>query len=73
MIVNVYIVMRPGGDRPYVSTFLAPSLIKEPGTQVFLAEVDVPGFKQVDGIIRVAGAELPQAGAIPLSADQKNV
>lgn len=69
MIVNVYILMVPGGDRPYVSTTLpSEALQRTPGTKLFLAPVELPGFDRgVDGVVQVKAAELP------LSIEEKHV
>jgi hypothetical protein len=55
MIVNVYILMQPGADRPYVSTTPPhKELAEKPGTKLWRAEIEVPGFDRVDGVLAVS-------------------
>jgi hypothetical protein len=64
MIVNVYILMQPGADRPYVSTHPPSEEFQqaEPGMKLFVALVDLPGFDKVDGVVQATAVELPLSG-----------
>lgn len=60
MIVNIYITMIPGADRPYVGTVPpAPSFTERAaGTKVFRAEVELADYDKVDGVISSVPAKL---------------
>jgi hypothetical protein len=51
MIVSVYLVAQPGADRIYVSTSPPLTLRREPGTRVFRADIELPEYGFVDGVI----------------------
>jgi hypothetical protein len=54
MLVNVWLVAQDGADRIYVSTSPPPQeLEKLKPTKVFRAEVEIPGYDKVDGVIRL--------------------
>jgi len=51
MIVPVFLVAQPGADRIYVSTSPPLTLERKPGTRVFRADVELPEYGFVDGVI----------------------
>lgn len=48
MVVNVFIVIAPNGDRPYVSSHLPETLVQGEGVRVFKAVVDLPDSRGVE-------------------------
>lgn len=51
MIINAWLVLTPGGDRPYLSTNAPVSLAPKEGQRVFRVELDVPEPTAIDGVI----------------------
>lgn len=60
MIVQVYIVMHPGGDRPYFTHDPPTEYQKKDGAKVYLAEVNIPEWFLVDGHITAVGKLLEE-------------
>lgn len=68
MIVPIYVLMQPGADRPYVSTFMPGAECQQkPGTKLFVVVADLPGFSKVEGVVQATATELP------LSTKEKHV
>lgn len=68
MIVPIYVLMQPGADRPYVTTFMpSEECQKKPGTKLFCVMADLPGFSKIDGVVQAEAIELP------LSTQEKHV
>lgn len=61
MVVNLWIIMSPSADRPYVSTTPpTPERYKElraKGCKVYRADVLVPGWHIQDGVVEPAIAQ----------------
>jgi hypothetical protein len=57
MKVTGWLIMQPGGDRPYFCTRPPTDYEKKNGAKIFEFTLDVPGFTQVDGLIQAAAKE----------------
>jgi hypothetical protein len=55
MIVSIYVIMEPGGDRPYFSHTAPTEYQKRDGVKVYLVEANIPEFTQIDGRITAIG------------------
>jgi hypothetical protein len=55
MIVTIYVIMEPGGDRPYLSHTPPTEYQKKDGAKVYLVEANIPEFAQIDGRITAIG------------------
>ena len=56
MKVHGYLIMHPGGDRPYFQHTPPTAYQKATGAKVFSFTIDVPGFLEVDGHIEATAA-----------------
>lgn len=61
MKVSVYLSVIPNADRVYVTT-KAPTWPKQAGELLYLAEVELPGVNQIDGVIAVQALPLDTPG-----------
>jgi hypothetical protein len=52
MKVSGFLIMHPGGDRPYFSHSYPTDYLRVVNAQVFRFELEVPGFEKVDGMIQ---------------------
>jgi hypothetical protein len=55
MLLPIYIILVPGADRPYFSHHPPTEYQKKEGAKVYLAEVNIPEFAQVDGRVTAMG------------------
>lgn len=51
MIVQGYLILEPGADRPYFSHNPPTEYQKKPGAKVYAFSLSVPDFEKVDGHI----------------------
>lgn len=61
MKVTGFLIMEPGGDRPYFSHTMPAEYQRKPGSKIFLFCLDVPGFEKVDGVIQASASEVVDA------------
>jgi hypothetical protein len=52
MIVNGYLILEPGADRPYFSHTPPTAYQRKPGAKVYVFSLNVPDFMEVDGVIQ---------------------
>jgi hypothetical protein len=53
MLINAYLILEPGADRPYFCHQFPTSYTPEPGAKVFSFTLDVPGFEKKNGVIQL--------------------
>lgn len=58
MIQDVYLVVRPGADRVYVSSSYPEALSRMDGARVFNVRVGLPGVEKVDGVLQLIAEEV---------------
>ena len=71
MIVDLYILVVPGWDRPFVSTREPSQAFQQTADgKLFVAQVELPAFHKIDGVISVVATPANQPGIrLPSSAD----
>ena len=64
MKYQLYVIMQPGADRPYISHTPPTEFQKKPGAKVFDFMLDIPGFEADEtlGVIRLAKVEYERCG-----------
>jgi hypothetical protein len=67
MIIQAWIIMCTGADRPYVSTH-PPSperkkALNEKGCKIYRADVLIPGWRVEDGVVQALAAEVEDESA----------
>lgn len=55
MVVQVYIILEHGADRPYFSHTPPTDYQRKPDSKVYHAEINIPEFAQVDGQVKAMG------------------
>jgi hypothetical protein len=54
MHVQLYLILEPGADRPYICHHYPESYPLKEGAKVFEVELDVPGFEMHERVIQIA-------------------
>jgi hypothetical protein len=55
MLVQIYIILEPGADRPYFSHTPPTNYQKKNGAKTYLVEANIPEWAHVDGHIMAMG------------------
>ena len=59
MLVDGYLILEPGADRPYFSHTPPTEYQKKPGAKIYSFSLFVPDFIEVDGHVEVVAKPLP--------------
>jgi hypothetical protein len=61
MYIDGYVIVEPGGDRPYFCLAYPASYLAtgaKPGAKVFSFRLDVPGFEKIQGVIQLTPTDI---------------
>jgi len=59
MRIDIYVILEPGADRPYLSTTPPVGYAKtKPGAKIFVIEAELPDFVEVDGKVQALTKEI---------------
>ncbi len=54
MKVDLYLILEPGADRPYICHHYPRSYVPKEGAKIFQVGIDVPGFEMHERVIQIA-------------------